>query len=68
METAGAWKLEPTRKNPSKNKDYQNTLLVQRWIAGASTICTGERKTIIAKAFTWLRWLRQMAPPVQGGR
>jgi CRISPR-associated protein Cmr6 len=34
METAGKWKPQSAKKNPAKDKDHQNTLLVQAWIAG----------------------------------
>lgn len=34
MEAAKKWRLQSTKKNPAKDNDYQDTLLVQSWIDG----------------------------------
>ena len=34
MESDGRWKETSVKKRPDKDKDYQNTLLVKRWLEG----------------------------------
>ena len=34
MEFAKKWKEKSEKKNPAKDRDYQDTLKVRQWIAG----------------------------------